>query len=78
MVGRAALELLEKREQAGLCVFLDGYRVWLVRDDFVDSDQSPAIVFVRDKAIGAFELGSWPELAFEHYKRLLDAKERET
>lgn len=86
MVERAVLDVLEKRERNGLRTFLDGYRVWLVRDDFVDSEQSPAILFTGDKAIGALELGSWPDSQFEYYKQvldvyykqLLDAKERET
>lgn len=71
-VQRAALDLLDKRERDGLCTFRDGYRIWLVRDDFVDSDQSPAVLFVRDKAIGAFELEAWPGPAFEYYKQVLD------
>lgn len=72
VVKRAALDLLEKRQRDGLCSFLDGYRVWLVRDDFVDSEQSPAVLFVRDKAVGAFELEEWPAPAFDYYKHVLD------
>lgn len=72
VVTRADLEHLPKKERGGLYTFLDGYRVWLVRDNFIDLEQSAAVLFVRDKAIGAFDLESWPGAAFEFWKQVLD------
>ena len=74
-VKRGELERLPKGERENLCVFWNGRNAWLVKKDFIDSEQSPLVVFAGEESAGILNLEAWPNPTFEYWKRLLDARE---